>query len=92
MNKEKRIELYKKAIDTWGIEAQRNMAFEEIGELLTVLAQDRRGRVTKEEIITELFNMLEKLYLDGCLSDEERELLDKLSDEYLIIQATMKQM
>ena len=47
---------------------------------------------TLEEIIAELFNMLECLYLDGCLSDEERELLDKLSDEYLIISATMKQM
>lgn len=47
---------------------------------------------TLEEIITELFNMLEKLYLDGCLSDEERKLLDELSDEYLIISATMKQM
>lgn len=45
---------------------------------------------TLDEIITELFNMLEKLYLDDCLSDEERELLDRLSDEYLIIQATMK--
>jgi hypothetical protein len=47
---------------------------------------------TLEEIITELFNMLESLYLDGCLSDEERKLLDELSDEYVIISATMKQM
>ena len=47
---------------------------------------------TLEEIITELFNMLERLSLDGCLSDEEEELLDKLSNEYLIILATMKQM
>ena len=36
---------------------------------------------TLDEIIAELFNMLEGLYLDGCLSDEERRLLDKLSDE-----------
>ena len=47
---------------------------------------------TLDEIIAELFNMLEMLYLDGCLSDEERKLLDKLSDEYIIIRATMKQM
>ena len=47
---------------------------------------------TLDEIIAELFNMLEKLYLDGCLSDEERKLLDKLSDEYIIIRATMEQM
>ena len=47
---------------------------------------------TLDEITAELFNMLEKLYLDGCLSDEERKLLDKLSDEYIIIRATMEQM
>ena len=54
MEKEDRLSLYKKAIETWGIEAQRNMAFEELGELNTILARDRRGRATKEEILTEL--------------------------------------
>lgn len=54
MEKDKRINLYKKAIETWGIEAQRNMAFEELGELNTVLARDRRGRATKEDILSEL--------------------------------------
>lgn len=54
MKKEDRLELYEKAIDLWGIEAQRNMAFEELGELNTVLARDRRGRATKEEIYSEL--------------------------------------
>ena len=47
---------------------------------------------TLEEIIIELANMLERLYLDGCLSDEEIKLLNELSNEYLIISATMKQM
>lgn len=54
MEKKDRLELYKKAIDLWGIEAQRNMVFEEIGELNTVLARDRRGRATKEDIYSEL--------------------------------------
>lgn len=54
MKKEDRLELYKKAIDLWGVEAQRNMAFEELGELNTVLARDRRGRATKEDILSEL--------------------------------------
>jgi NTP pyrophosphatase (non-canonical NTP hydrolase) len=54
MEKEDRLSLYKKAIETWGVEAQRNMAFEELGELNTILARDRRGRATKEEILTEL--------------------------------------
>lgn len=39
---------------------------------------------TLAEIIEELFQMLETLYVDGCLSDEERKQLDKLSDEYHI--------
>lgn len=81
MDKEKRIELYKKAIDTWGIEAQRDMAFEEIGELLTVLAQDRRGRVTKEEIITELADvtiMCEQLAYWLDYDDYEKEIDNKL--------------
>ena len=54
MNKEDRIKLYEAAINKWGVEAQRNMAFEELGELNTVLARDRRGRATAEDILTEL--------------------------------------
>ena len=41
---------------------------------------------TLDEIIAELFNMLEMLYLDGCLSDEERKLeakCQKQIDDYL---------
>ena len=54
MEKEERLKLYERAINIWGVEAQRNMAFEELGELNTILARDRRGRATKEEILTEL--------------------------------------
>ena len=54
MSREERIKLYEAAINKWGVEAQRNMAFEELGELTTVLARDRRGRATPEEILTEL--------------------------------------
>lgn len=81
MEKKERIELYNKAIDTWGVEAQRNMAFEEIGELITALAQDRRGRVTKEEIITELADvtiMCEQLATILGYDDYEKEIDRKL--------------
>ena len=54
MSREERIKLYEAAINKWGVEAQRNMAFEELGELNTILARDRRGRATKEELLTEL--------------------------------------
>lgn len=89
MEKEERNKLYKKAIDTWGIEAQRNMAFEELGELNTALARDRRGRVTKEEIITELADvtiMCEQLAFFLGYEDYEKEMnnkLERLRDEKL---------
>lgn len=89
MEKKEKIELYNKAIDTWGVEAQRNMAFEEIGELITALAQDRRGRVTKEEILTELADvtiMCEQLATILGYDDYEKEIdrkLIRLRDEKL---------
>ena len=52
--KGRKIELYDAAITRWGIGAQKEMAYEEIGELITALARDSRGRVTTEELITEL--------------------------------------
>jgi NTP pyrophosphatase (non-canonical NTP hydrolase) len=81
MNKEEKLKLYQKAIDTWGIEAQRNMAFEELGELNTALARDRRGRATKEEILTELADvtiMCEQLALILGYDDYEKEIDNKL--------------
>ena len=81
MEKEERVEIYKKAIDLWGIEAQRNMAFEELGELNTILARDRRGRATKEEILTELADvtiMCEQMVVILGFEDYENELDNKL--------------
>lgn len=81
MNKEEKLKLYQKAIDVWGIEAQRNMAFEELGELNTALARDRRGRVTREEILTELADvtiMCEQLALFLGYDDYEKEIDNKL--------------
>jgi len=86
MEKEKRLELYDWAIKKWGTEAQREMVFEELGELITVLAQDRRGRVTKEEILTELADvhiMVEQLALmldfEGFEAEKDRK-LSRLKD------------
>lgn len=54
MEKEKRIELYQKALSKWGEEAQINMVYEEIGELLTALSRFKRGRANHNDIMTEL--------------------------------------
>jgi NTP pyrophosphatase (non-canonical NTP hydrolase) len=81
MEKAERIRLYEKAINKWGVEAQRNMAFEELGELNTILARDRRGRATKEEILTELADvtiMCEQMAVILGFEDYEKELDNKL--------------
>lgn len=54
MEKEERLKLYKEAIDLWGVDAQVDMVFEECGELVSILAKDRRGRAEPQDILTEL--------------------------------------
>ena len=89
MEKEERLKLYERAINIWGVEAQRNMAFEELGELNTILARDRRGRATKEEILTELADvtiMCEQMAVILGYDNYEKELdrkLVRLRDEKL---------
>lgn len=71
------LELYRKAIETWGIEAQVFMVMEETGEMLNALAKANRGRSTKEEIITELADvsiMMEQMaYYFGYTEFEEEK-------------------
>lgn len=54
MDKEKRIELYKNALNKWGELPQVTMVYEETGELTSALAKYQRGRFTDDEVITEL--------------------------------------
>lgn len=54
MNKEERITIYKKALETYGTEPQVYMVFEECGELINALAKYHRGRANERDIITEL--------------------------------------
>jgi NTP pyrophosphatase (non-canonical NTP hydrolase) len=46
--------IYRLAMHTYGIQAQVFMLFEECSELMNVIAKSQRGRVSKEDIITEL--------------------------------------
>ena len=91
MELEERKKLYEKAIASWGINAQVDMVFEECGELVSVLAKDRRGRVSKEEILTELADvtiMCEQLATvlgyDDFEAEKERKLerLGQRLDKY----------
>lgn len=91
MELEERKKLYERAIASWGINAQVDMVFEECGELVAVLAKDRRGRVSKEEILTELADvtiMCEQLATvlgyDDFETEKERKLerLGQRLDKY----------
>jgi NTP pyrophosphatase (non-canonical NTP hydrolase) len=42
------------ALDTWGYDAQLGMANEELAELITAINQWKRGRITKEQLASEV--------------------------------------
>ena len=76
MEKEQRIELYKQAIAKWGEEAQVNMVYEECGELITAIAQFKRGRTSHHDVMTELADvsiMIEQLATMMSFEDYEKE-------------------
>lgn len=54
MESSERREVYETALTKWGIENQLWMVTEECGELLNAIGKMRRGRVTREDVITEL--------------------------------------
>lgn len=89
MEKNDRLNLYKEAIEKWGEEAQVNMLNEELGELITAVAQFKRGRTSHHDVMTELadvFIMVEQIASMMSYDDFEKELdrkLIKLRDEKL---------
>ena len=91
MDKNERFKLYKEAVDKWGEEAQINMLNEECGELITAVAQFRRGRTSHHDVMTELadvFIMVEQITsmmgYDNFEKELDRKLL-KLKEEKLKI-------
>ena len=58
MEKEEKICLYKQAIEQWGIHPQIRMVFEECAELMNALAKTYRGRASKQDVITELADVV----------------------------------
>lgn len=47
-------DIFKKAIDTWGIDMQEDMAIDEMSELTKAIIKKRRGKGSEEQIIEEL--------------------------------------
>ena len=79
MNKEERIELYRKAIENYGEAAQQIVAMEECSELIQAISKKLRGRETNlEEEIADVEIMVEQMRL---MSDSS--LVDKIKEEKL---------
>ena len=76
------IQLYQRAIDLFGKDAQINMVFEETGELISKLSQYIRGRVHVLEVASEIADveiMLAQLKMILNLEeDTDRIKIDKL--------------
>ncbi len=86
MRENLKICLYNRALNTYGIHAQNWMLVEECGELLNAIAKLKRGRSTKEEIITELADvhiMVEQMALYfgwDEFNDEKERKLERLQE------------
>ena len=81
MAEEEKIQLYTDVLSAWGIGNQVFMVMEETGEMLNALAKANRGRVTKEEVITELADvsiMMEQMAVhfgyEEFMAEKERKL------------------
>jgi NTP pyrophosphatase (non-canonical NTP hydrolase) len=55
----KKMNLYKKAIETWGAERQKQKAIEELSELIRAIARDDRDNVIEE--ISDVITMIKQL-------------------------------
>ena len=75
-------EIYKLALDKWGIEAQIGMLIEECGELLSAVNKFNRSRCSRDDVLTELADvsiMVEQLSLiyggyDKFLEEKDKKL------------------
>ncbi|MEG0839583.1 MAG: hypothetical protein RSF33_07255 [Hydrogenoanaerobacterium sp.] len=73
MNRE---ELLQKAISTYGINSQLDMAVEEMSELTKEICKRKRGKENRAEILEEIADVkivLEQLKIIFCISDDDIE-------------------
>lgn len=81
MTKEEKEKLYQQCIDKWGADDQIMMMLEEMAELANVLCKSHRGRVTVDEITTEIADvtiMAEQLRLIFGKDNVDKEIERKL--------------
>lgn len=74
MSNQKITDIYKQAIDTYGVRAQKLMAIEEMSELTKEICKDFRGKLDREHLIEEMADvtiMLDQMLLIYKISGEE---------------------
>lgn len=86
-------ETFREAVETWGIDAQVNMAEEEAAEFIVASKHHRRGKADIEDVIDELADlriMYEQLSLyvgsddvEGRVQEKMDRLRERLADEQL---------
>lgn len=96
MSHQKITDIYKQAIETYGVRAQKLMAIEEMSELTKEICKDFRGKLNREHLIEEMADvtiMLDQMLLIYEISGEEilsmcgrkmkrlKERLEKQNDE-----------
>jgi len=82
MTDTEKVILYDRVLNAWGVNSQVDMVMEEAGEMLAAIGKGKRGRVSREEIITELADvsiMMEQMAvyfgLDEFREEKDRKLL-----------------
>lgn len=81
MEETKREGICREAVGIFGYESQERMAIEEMSELMDALMKRRRGRVTDEEVITEIADvtiMMEQLRWAYGRKEVDREIERKI--------------
>lgn len=77
-------EIIRTAVLTFGAESQKAMAIEECAELINALSKEKRGRVSDEDVITEIADVmimceqLAVIYGRGLVEAEKSRKLERL--------------
>lgn len=75
------LEILQKALKVYGIDKQRNMLIEEIGELLNAIGKQPRARATNDDILEELADvviMCEQIAISISFVDYRTKRIEKL--------------
>lgn len=76
------LEILKRALAVYGIDKQRNMLIEEIGELLNAIGKQPRARATNDDMIDELADvviMCEQIAMSISFDDYRKMRTEKLA-------------